>query len=155
LGFKADKRRRAFDTQLPELLNNWTALLKAGHSLQQAVESTARDGVPPASDEFDHLLRQVNIGLPLSDALDDLGKRMGSADLDFVVIATSIQREMGGSMADFLGLVSDTVRERQYLSRRIRALTAVGRQSAFILIAMPFVLCALLALLNPSYMSPL
>jgi tight adherence protein B len=155
LSIKAGQRARTFETQLPDVLNGWTSLLQAGHSLRQAIESTARDGVAPASEEFSRLLRQVNIGLPLEDGLQDLGKRMDSRDVDFVVTATAIQREIGGSMANFLELVSDTVRDRQYLSRRIQALTAVGRFSAIVLLVMPFVLWALLTLFNPDYMRPL
>jgi tight adherence protein B len=152
---KAERRVRAFEAQLPDLLLTLAASLRAGHSLRQGIQSLVADTPPPASKEFRRVLAEASLGRPVEDALGEMSKRLGSADFEYVVAAVTIQREVGGALAALLEMVAETVRSRQQFRRKVRALTAMGRLSAYILIALPFVVAFAISLLNPGYMDPL
>ena len=153
--FKAHKRLQAFEDQLPDLLIGVAASLKAGHSFKQALQAIVDDGAEPAAKEFKRVLTETRLGRPLDDALADMADRVGSNNLSFIVTAVSVQSQVGGSLATLFDMVADTVRNRQQFARKIKALTAMGRMSAYVLVALPFFLAAALALLNPGYMAPL
>src|SRR2546421_7416702 len=91
----------------------------------------------------------------MDEALDEMAERVGSKNLQFVITAVTIQRQVGGSLAGLFDMVAEAVRNRQQFARKIRSLTAMGRMSAYVLIGLPFFIAAMLTLLNPSYMSPL
>ena len=101
------------------------------------------------------VLAETSLGRPLEDALSDMADRIGSSNFSFIVTAVTIQNQVGGSLAGLFDMVSDTVRQRQQFSRKIRALTAMGRASAYVLSALPIVLAMLLTLINHNYMAPL
>ena len=158
LGFvwmKARRRLAAFENQLPDLLIGIAASLKAGHSFKQALQAIVDEGVEPAGKEFNRVLTETRLGRPLDDALNDMAERVGSNNLSFIVTAIAVQTQVGGSLASLFDMVADTVRNRQQFARKIKALTAMGRMSAYVLVALPFGLCAALTLLNPTYMAPL
>jgi tight adherence protein B len=158
LGFvhmKAKKRLRAFDNQLPDLLVTLAASLKAGHSFRQGIQSVVDEGLEPASREFKRVLTDTQLGRPMEDSLGEMAERVGSKNFTFVITAVTIQRQVGGSLAALFDMVAETVRSRQQFARRIRALTAMGRASAYVLVGLPFVLAAVLTLINRSFMSPL
>jgi tight adherence protein B len=155
LALRISRRRRAFEDQLPELLTSLGSALRAGHGLNQALAGVAADSPEPVRSEFGRVLAESRLGRPLEDALIDLGARIGSDDLDFVLDAVVIQRQVGGSLAGIFEIVGESVRQRQQFNLRLRALTAMGRTSALVLVALPFGLATVLSALNPGYLGPL
>jgi tight adherence protein B len=152
---KAQRRLQAFDDQLPDVLDALAAALKSGHGLMQGFQTVADDAEDPAGGELDRALGEARLGRPFEAALEDMAERMRSEDFRFVLVSITIQRQVGGSLATLLETVAETVRRRQQFSRKLRALTAMGRLSARILIALPFAVALLLSLVNASYMRPL
>jgi tight adherence protein B len=155
VSFKAVRRINKFENQLPDLLITMAASLKAGHSFRQGIQSVVDEGAEPAAKEFRRVLTETQLGKPMDAALADLGRRVGSNNLTFVINAVTIQRQIGGSLAGLFDMVADTVRQRQQFSRKVRGLTAMGRMSAYVLVALPFFIAVVVTLLNPVYMSPL
>jgi tight adherence protein B len=152
---KMRKRIRAFEDQLPDLLITIAASLKAGHSFKQGLQAVVDEGHPPANVEIKRVLMTVSLGRPMDDALAEMADRVGSANFEFAITAVTIQRQVGGSLASLFDMVADTVRQRQQFARKIRALTAMGRMSAYTLIAVPFFIAGAVTVLNRSYMRPL
>ena len=134
------KRQAAFADQLPDVLQLVTTALRSGFGLTQALESVAEDAEEPARNEFAHVLAEVRLGRDLSDSMTALARRMGSKDLEWVVSAIDINRDTGGNLSEILDRVSATIRERGRIARQVRTLTAEGRLSARILIALPFLM---------------
>ena len=149
------RRRAAFSEQLPDMLQLAAGSLQSGFSLPQALDAIARDGTQPISGEFSRALAETRIGVELPVALDRLADRMDSTDLRWTVMAISIQREVGGNLAEVLSNTVATMRERTQLRRHVRALSAEGRLSAYILIALPLVVGGWLFISSPAYMRPL
>lgn len=152
---KGRKRMRAFEDQLPEVLETLAAALKVGHSLQQSLQAVATETREPASGEFKTLLEELRLGRTIEEALGDLATRMSSADFQFIVTSITIQRQVGGSLSDLMKGVAETIRRRQRFIRKVNALTAMGRISARVLIGLPLGLAALLMVINPTYLRPL
>jgi tight adherence protein B len=155
VSMKAKRRMLKFEDQLPDLLVTLAASLKAGHSFKQGIQTLVDEGQEPASKELSRVITDTRLGRPMDEALAETAERIGSKDFSFVITAVTIQRQVGGSMAGLFDMIADTVRQRQQFARKIRGLTAMGRASAYVLIALPFFVAAALTLLNPSYMSPL
>lgn len=153
--FKSKQRVRAFENQLPDLLVTMAAGLKAGHSFRQALQSVVDEDQPPASKELKRVLTETRLGRPMDQALADMAQRIGSKNFEFVITAVTIQRQVGGSLATLFDMVADTVRNRQQFAKKIKGLTAMGRASAYVLIALPFFVASMLTLLNSEYMRPL
>ena len=149
------RRIAAFEAQLPDLLSTMAASLKAGHSFKQGLKAAMEEGQEPASSEFRRVLTQSSLGRPIDEALKEMSDRLGSENFEFVITAVTIQRQVGGSLADLFDMVADTVRQRQQFVRKVRSLTAMGRMSAYVLVGLPFFLAGILTLLNPTYMAPL
>ncbi len=152
---KARKRVKAFENQLPDMLATMAAGLKAGHSFRQALQSVVDEDQPPASKEFKRVLAEARIGRPLEEALVAMAQRIGSKNFEYVINAVTIQRQAGGSLAGLFDMVSDTVRSRQQFAKRIKALTAMGRGSAYVLVGLPVFVAMALTVLNSEYMDPL
>ncbi|MGH7359786.1 MAG: type II secretion system F family protein, partial [Candidatus Rokuibacteriota bacterium] len=155
LSLKAKRRVRAFEAQLPDLLVTMAAGLKAGHSFRQALQSVVDEDQPPASKELKRVLTETRLGRPMDEALVEMAQRIGSKNFEFVITAVTIQRQVGGSLAGLFDMVADTVRNRQQFAKKIKGLTAMGRASSYVLIALPFFVAAMLTMLNAEYMSPL
>jgi tight adherence protein B len=155
VSFKARRRIKAFDNQLPDLLITIAASLKAGHSFRHAIQAVVDEGADPAAKEFTRVLTETRLGRPMDAALADLAERIGSKNLSFVLTAVTIQRQIGGSLAGLFDIVAETVRQRQQFARKIRGLTAMGRMSGYVLTALPFLIGLAVTALNRSYMSPL
>jgi tight adherence protein B len=155
LRFKASRRLKAFEDQLPDLLLTIAASLKAGHSFKQGLQSVVDEGLPPASKEFNRVLTEARLGRPMEEALQEMALRVGSKELDFVITAVTIQTQIGGSMAGLFDMVADAVRQRQQFARKIKGLTAMGRASAYVLVGLPFVTALIITLINPQFMDPL
>jgi tight adherence protein B len=155
LRFRANRRSRAFETQLPELLGVWASALRAGRSFAQALDTLVEEASDPARSEFRRAQNQVRLGVTVEQALDDMSKRLGSESFELVVLTTDVQRRIGGNVAEIFDQVADTVRKRQQFAQRVRALVAMGVLSARVLLGMPFVLAGILTLINHGYMAPL
>jgi tight adherence protein B len=155
VAFKARKRLRAFEDQLPDILVTMAASLKAGHSFRQGIQTVVDEGADPAAKEFRRVLTETRLGRPMDDALAEMAVRVGSGNFEFVMSAVTIQRQVGGSLAGLFDMVADTVRQRQQFQRKIKGLTAMGRMSAYTLIGLPFVVGAAITLINREYMEPL
>ncbi|MRS12806.1 MAG: VWA domain-containing protein [Actinobacteria bacterium] len=155
LDLKARSRMTAFEEQLPQILNLIAGSLRAGWGLLQSVDMVVQETLPPASDEFQRVQTEARLGLPVEDALRSMAERVGSEDFGWAVSAIAIQREVGGNLAEVLDVVATTIRERAALRRHVSALTAEGRMSAIILLALPFVEGIVLTFVNPTYMLPL
>ena len=152
---KGLRRSRAFEAQLPEILDTLAASLRAGHGFDHGLQTVATDVGEPAGREFRRVIAEVHLGRSLEDALAELGRRIRSADLQFVLDAIAIQRQVGGSLAELFVLVATTVRAREQFRRNLRAITGQVRISANVLTFLPVVAAVLLTLVNPGYMSPL
>jgi tight adherence protein B len=152
---KARRRLAAIEEQLPDLLVTLAASLKAGHSFHQGIQAVVDEGQPPASAEFKRVLTDTRLGRSMDDALAEMGERVSSKNLTFVLTAVTIQRQVGGSLAGIFDMVADAVRQRQQFARKIRSLTAMGRASAYVLVGIPFFLLGAISLVNAEYMDPL
>jgi tight adherence protein B len=152
---KAGKRLKKFEAQLPDTLVATAASLRAGHSFAQALATIVKDGGEPAAKEFGRVEAETRLGRSTDDALQAMATRLASRNFEFVVLAVNIQRQVGGSLAEILDMVADTVREREQFSRKVKALTAMGRASAYVLVGMPFFIGLALAAINASYVAPL
>jgi Flp pilus assembly protein TadB len=155
LSFVIKRRQAKFADQLPDMLQFVAGSLRSGFSLGQAMDAAAREGTQPVSGEFSRALAESRIGVDLEDALDLVADRMESADLRWTVIAIRIQRDTGGNLAEVLGNTVETMRERAQLRRHVRALSAEGRLSAYILVSLPIFIGGWLFLTRRSYLRPM
>jgi len=151
----AASRLRKFDSQLSDTLNLWVNSLRSGYSVLQGMEAIATELAPPVSKEFERVVQEVRLGLTLSQALDNLYRRVPSEDLDLVNTAINIQREVGGNLAEILDIISFTIRERVRIKGEIRTLTAQQRASGWIISLLPVGLAGVLYLINREYISEL
>lgn len=147
-----NRRQRAFTEQLGDCLTTVANALRAGYSFQQAMDVVAREMEPPISTEFERMSTDVAMGVSLEDAMQQMNKRVGSADFDLVVTAVLIQREIGGNLAQILDTISETIQERIRMKREIKALTAQGRFSAWVLLMLPFATAAFCWVFNSDQM---
>lgn len=145
------QRRATFGSQLPETLNLIAGGLSAGLSLPQAIDTVVREGQEPTAGELRRALVEQRLGIEMEDALDAVGDRMQSEDFSWIVMAVRIQHEVGGNLAEVLNTVAETLREREYLRRQVRALSAEGRLSAWILSALPVLMFGYMLLTNREY----
>jgi tight adherence protein B len=146
------KRLRKFNDQLPDMLNLMVNGLRAGYSTMQAMEAVSRELPSPINDEFKRVVQEIQIGISMETALDNLLRRIPSDDLDFVVTAINVQREVGGNLSEILDNISFTVRERIRIKGEVRVLTAQVRTSGTVLSLIPFGLTLILWFLNPEYL---
>jgi Flp pilus assembly protein TadB len=146
------RRRGAFSEQLPDVLQLIAGSLQSGFSLPQALDAVVREDTQPAAGEFSRALAEARIGANLEDAIQRVADRMDSTDLRWTVMAIRIQREVGGNLAEVLLTTVGTMRERAFLRRQVRALSAEGRLSAYILIALPIVVGGWFFYSDPKYM---
>lgn len=149
------RRRQAFDDQFPDLLDLLAGSLETGAGVAQALQLVVEEADEPAAGEFGRVLAATQMGVPLGDALITAAHRIGSADLMWTVQAIVAQQRTGGRLADVLRIVARTMRNRFELKRELRALTAEGRLSAYILGGLPFGMAGLLLIVNPNYLIPL
>ena len=153
LRLKASRRAAAFERILPQSLLLVATSLKSGFGLPQALDSVARDSAEPVAKEISRALAETRIGTDMADALDHVTDRMGSTAMGMAVLAIRIQREVGGNLAETLEKTAGTLREREALHRQVKTLSAEGRLSAYILIALPIGLFFYMLGVNPEYIS--
>ncbi|MGN6742669.1 MAG: type II secretion system F family protein, partial [Amnibacterium sp.] len=153
LGMKAGRRRKAFAEQLDDTLGLLAGSMRAGHSLLRAVDAVSREAEAPTSEEFARIVNETRLGRDLNDALDQSAARMRNEDFGWVAQAIAIHREVGGDLAGVLDEVGHTIRERGQIRRQVAALSAEGKMSAYILLALPFVVLGFLFLTSRDYVA--
>ncbi|GAH03252.1 unnamed protein product, partial [marine sediment metagenome] len=144
---------RRFHEQLPDTLQLIGGSLKAGYSFNQAISMVVEETKPPISDEFKRVLSEIRMGLSDREAFENMAVRINSEHFNWVVISVNVQREVGGNLAEVMEIISNTIRERDKVMNQIKALTAEGRLSAYILIALPILLGIYLSFTNREYVS--
>lgn len=149
------RRIKKFNTQLVDALQAMANAFKAGLTFPQAIEHVSRDAFPPLSQEFGLFVKEVKLGVPLEEALINMGKRVGSDDLELVVVSTNIARQLGGNMAEMFETMSSTIRERFRLEGKIDAITSQGKLQGWIVASMPLVLGLVLNQMRPDLMQPM
>jgi tight adherence protein B len=149
------KRLIKFEQQLPDTLGLWVNALRSGYSVLQAMEAIGKDAPEPTSTEFKRVVQEVQLGIDLEDALEHLLARVESDDLDLVVTAVNIQREVGGNLAEILEVISHTIRERIKLKGEIRVMTAQGRITGYLISGLPIILALFLLTIQPDFMNPM
>lgn len=146
------RRLIKFDNQLADMLSLMVNGLRAGYSTMQAMEAVSREMPVPISDEFRRVVQEMQLGIPMDTALDNLVRRIPSKDLDLVVTAMNVQREVGGNLAEILDTISHTIRERVRVKGEIRVLTSQVMMSGRVLAIMPIAVIILMYFLNRGYM---
>lgn len=149
--FMKKRRLKAFANQLPFALDLIKSSLEAGHSLKRALQVLVSEFADPLGSEFRTVLEQNRIGLPLPRALEDMLKRVPEDDLRLLVVAVRVQTEVGSSLAQIVGRLSEIVRIRQRLRMQIRALTAQSRLGGMVVGCLPIVVLILFSLVQPGY----
>ena len=149
-----NKRREKFNLQLPEALATMSNALRAGFSISQAFDSVVEQGEKPMSEEFAILQQQLKIGMSFEDALESLSQRVGSDDLMLVTTAILISRKTGGNVTEIFDKISETIRGRMKIERKVKTLTAQGRLQGIVVSAMPFFLGLIMTLIKPGLMIP-
>ncbi|NJC23133.1 tight adherence protein B [Arthrobacter pigmenti] len=155
LVMRTGRRRAKFDSQLGDTLQLLTGGLRAGHSILRAIDAAATEADAPTSDEMRRVVTETSLGKDLLVSLLDASRRMESDDFAWIAQAIQINREVGGDLAEVLDHVAETIRERSEIKGQIRALSAEGKFSAYILVALPFGIGAMLMLVSPGYVTPL
>jgi tight adherence protein B len=153
--FKLERERRRFADQLAENLQVIASAMRAGQSFSGALAIAVQDAPEPARREFDRVVSDERLGIPLEDSLAIVVRRMDNRDLEQVQLVATLQRQTGGNMSEVLEQASATIRERGELRRLIRTLTAQGRMSRWVVSALPPALILIISFLNPSYLAPL
>lgn len=149
------KRIKKFNVQLVDALQAMANAFKAGLTFPQAIEHISKESAPPLQQEFGLFVKEIKLGVPLEEALINMGKRVGSEDLDLVVVSTNIARQLGGNMAEMFETISATIRERFRLEGKIDAITSQGRMQGWVVASMPVVLGFVLNYLRPDLMEPM
>ncbi|MGH9031319.1 MAG: type II secretion system F family protein [Acidimicrobiia bacterium] len=155
LSFLAKRRRTRFGDQLPDTLQLLSGSLRAGYGILQAIDAVARESEKPTGEEFGRVVIETRLGRNPSEALHALASRMANDDFEWVVQAMDIHREVGGDLTEVLDTVAGTIRQRSQLRRQVKALSAEGRLSAWILFLLPIVMFAAFKVINPDYMNEL
>ena len=150
---KGARRMRKFEEQLPEALELMGRSLRAGHAFTGGLQMVAQEFGDPIGTEFGRVLGQISLGVSVEQALKSLTGRIDCADLKFLTVSVLIQRETGGNLAEILDSIGRLIRERFKLKGRVRTLSAEGRLSAIILVALPIFVAMALSIMNPSYIS--
>jgi len=148
------KRREKFNAQLPEALATMSNALRAGFSISQAFDSVVEQGEAPMSEEFAIVQQQLKVGMSFDAALESLSQRVGSDDLTLVTTAILISRKTGGNVTEIFDKISETIRGRMRIERKVKSLTAQGRMQGIIVSLMPIFLGIIMTILRPGLMIP-
>ena len=151
LSVMTDKRRGKFEAQLTDTIQMLIGGLRVGHSIMRSIEAAATEADAPTSEELTRIGNEVRIGKDAHLALDEAAQRMDSEDFQWIGQAIQINREVGGDLAEVLEQVAGTIRERSEIKGQVRALSAEGKMSAYILMAMPIVVAIMISVVNPGY----
>lgn len=149
-----ERRRTKFNMQLPEALATMSNALRAGFSISQAFDSVIDLGEKPVSEEFQILQQQLRIGMSFEDALESMSQRVGSDDLTLVTTAILVSRKTGGNVTEIFDKISETIRGRMKIERKVKTLTAQGRMQGIVVSVMPLFLGIVMTLIKPELMIP-
>ena len=155
LGRRKSGRLNAFNKSLPDTITLLANALRAGSSFLQAIELVVRESRPPISTEFGRVIREVNLGLPFEQALENMVRRVRSDDLELMATAISIQHTVGGNLAEILDSIAYTIRERVRIKGEIKTLTAQQRLSGYVVGFLPIGLAGFLFVAAPNFMAPM
>jgi tight adherence protein B len=155
LGRLRGNRLKAFNEQLGDAINLMVNGIRAGYSVLQAMESVSQEMAPPISEEFGRIVREMQFGIPMDEAMDHMLRRAPSDDLDMLITAINVQREVGGNLAEVLESISFTIRERVRIKGEIQAKTAMTRGSGYMIAAVPIIVSVIVYLINPAFMGPM
>jgi tight adherence protein B len=153
--YRIAQRLKAFNNQLGDTLTLLSNAIKAGYSFAQAIDTVAKNAVPPIADEFGRAVREMNLGGSPDEALQNITKRVASPDFDLVATAYSIHRTVGGNLAEILDNISYTIRERVRIKGEIATLTAQARASGTLITFLPIVLAVFMYFVTPTYFRPM
>jgi tight adherence protein B len=149
------KRNLKFLDMFPEAIDMIVRSVKSGHPLNTALRMIADNLEAPIGPEFRQVVNEISYGRPLVEALRRLGKRIDEQDIHFFVVVLSVQQETGGNLAEILGNLSNVIRGRKRLNQKIRAMTAEGRATAWVLGSLPVVQIGAIQMTSPDYLTPL
>jgi tight adherence protein B len=151
LNLLVSRRRKKFDEQVPDSLQTLAGGLRAGHSLLRSVDAAAEENEAPMKEELNRVVNETRIGRDLGESLGEVARRTRNEDFASITRAIDIHREVGGDLAQVLDNVGETIRDRNQLRGQVKALSAEGRMSALVLMALPVVMFIGLTLFNPLY----
>lgn len=155
LKIRAGRRRKEFAKQLDNTLRIIASSLRAGQSLPIALNSVAADAAPPMSEEITRIINENRLGRDLVEAMSDAATRTGSEDFQWFAEAVEVQRDSGGNLNDIIDTVAETIRGRAEIREKVRAYSAEGKASCYVLMALPVALAFAYTLMNPGYLDPL
>ena len=155
LSRRKSSRLGAFNKQLPDTITLVANALRAGSSFLQAIELVVRESRPPVSTEFSRVIREVNLGLPFDQAMENMVRRVRSDDFELMATAINIQHSVGGNLAEILDSIAYTIRERVRIKGEIRTLTAQQRLSGYVVGLLPFGLAGFIFLAAPTFFDPM
>jgi len=155
VGRRISSRLNSFNKQLPDTIMLLSNSLRAGSSFLQSIELVSRESPAPMGSEMGRVVREVNLGLSMEEALSNLVRRIKSDDLDLMVTAIGVQQQVGGNLAEILDTIAFTIRERVRIKGEIRTLTAQGRYSGYLVAFLPIAIAITLNFINPEFMQPL
>ena len=155
VGLRQQRRLNQFNDQLGDAIDQMSNALRAGYSVMLSMDSVAKELPAPISDEFLRVVREMQLGLSMEQALTNMLRRIDSPDLDLMITAINVQREVGGNLAEILDVISFTIRERVRIKGEIRTLTAQGRYSSYVITFLPIGVTLLLTVLNRDYIMKL
>jgi tight adherence protein B len=153
LNHRAKRRRKQFMEQLADMAQMMGNSMRAGFSIIQSMELVGNEGPSPAKEEFERVVTEVKLGLPLDTALEHLYKRQPSEDLELMIVAVNVQRQIGGNLSEILAVISQTIRERVRFQRDLKALTAQARYSSYIITALPVCVALIINWMDEPYES--
>ena len=155
VGRRIGGRLGAFNKQLADTITLLSNSLRAGSSFLQSIELVSRETPSPMGEEMGRVVREVNLGLGMEEALANLVRRIRSEDLDLMVTAIGVQQQVGGNLAEILDTIAFTIRERVRIKGDINTLTAQGRMSGYLVAFLPIGIAITLNFINPDFMRPL
>ena len=155
LGHRQRKRLKAFNDLLGDTLLMMANALKTGYSLAQALDVVANKSSPPMNQEFDRVVKEVNLGAGVEESLGRMVRRTESSDLDMVATAIAINRKIGGNLSEILETISETIRERVRIKGEMSSMTAQARGSGYMITALPIVLAVFMYFVTPQYFAPM
>ena len=155
VGIRKGRRVTRFTNQLGDTINLLVNSLRSGYSILQAMEAAGREQPPPIGPEFKRVVQEMQLGVSMEQGLDNLLRRIQSEDLDLMVTAVKVQREVGGNLAEILDVISYTIRERIRIKGEIKVLTAQGMATGYALVALPLILGVVLFFVNRPYIMQL
>ncbi len=151
LQFLISRRQAKFDDQVPDTLRMLAGGMRAGHSLLRSLDAAAKESDAPMAEELSRIVNETRIGRDLGESLLEVADRTKNEDFSWIAQAIEIHREVGGDLAEVLDHVGETIRDRNQIRRQVKALSAEGRVSALVLIALPILLFIALQFINPVY----